>query len=78
MALQQVSFAGPKKPDRHNNVPGAMKPEPPEVIEITGKSVACDGGGGALGHPKVFLTLDVDGNVECPYCDRMFVQAKKS
>ena len=57
---------------------GAMKPEPPEVIEITGKSVACDGGGGALGHPKVFLTLDADGKVECPYCDRMFVQAKKA
>ena len=55
-----------------------MKPKPPEVIEITGKSVACDGGGRALGHPKVFLTLDVDGNVECPYCDRMFVQAKKA
>jgi len=54
-----------------------MKPEPPEVIEITGKSIACDGGGGALGHPKVFLTLDADGSVECPYCDRMFVQAKK-
>ncbi|MBT4711142.1 MAG: zinc-finger domain-containing protein [Alphaproteobacteria bacterium] len=53
-----------------------MKPEPPEVIEISGKSVSCDGGGGALGHPKVFLTLDDDGNVECPYCDRMFVQAK--
>jgi uncharacterized Zn-finger protein len=66
-----------KKLARHNNVPVAMKPEPPEVIEITGKSVACDGGGGALGHPKVFLTLDADGSVECPYCDRMFVQAKK-
>ena len=62
-------------PSRNNEL-GAMKPEPPEVIEISGKSVACDGGGGALGHPKVFLTLDGDGNVECPYCDRMFVQAK--
>ena len=24
-----------------------MKPEPPEVIEIKGSTVACDGGGGA-------------------------------
>jgi|TARA_B110000263_G_C14810144_1_gene286017 uncharacterized Zn-finger protein len=66
-----------------------MKPEPPEVIETTEKSVACDGdGGGAnaagqqtndgLGHPRVFLTLDADGKTECPYCDRMFVQAKKA
>ena len=30
------------------------------------------GDGGALGHPKVFLTL-VDGEVKCPYCDKKFV-----
>jgi uncharacterized Zn-finger protein len=46
-------------------------PEPPETIEVTEMTVACDGGG-ALGHPRVFLTL-VDGKVECGYCDRMYV-----
>ncbi len=34
--------------------------------------VACDGGGGALGHPKVFYTLK-EGKAECGYCDAKFV-----
>ncbi len=49
----------------------AQTPEPPETIEVETLDVACDGGG-ALGHPKVYLTLE-GGRVECPYCDRMFV-----
>jgi uncharacterized Zn-finger protein len=36
-------------------------------------SVACDGGGGALGHPLVYLAIDKTGQVECPYCSRLFV-----
>ncbi len=40
-------------------------PAPFEVIAVQDATVACDGGGGALGHPRVFLTL-VDGMVVCP------------
>ncbi len=47
--------------------------QPPETIEVETSSVACDGDGGALGHPKVYLTLDDQGRVECPYCDRLFI-----
>ena len=46
--------------------------EPPEIVEVETVEIACDGGG-ALGHPKVFLSLANDGRVECPYCGRMFV-----
>ncbi len=46
--------------------------EPPETIETTDKRVACDGGGGALGHPKVWLEMGEKNEVECPYCDRLF------
>lgn len=46
--------------------------ESPETIEVEELTVACDGGGGALGHPRVYLTL-VEGKVECGYCDRMYV-----
>lgn len=46
--------------------------EPPETIEVEQTTIACDGGGGALGHPKVYLNLTEDGRVECPYCDRLF------
>ena len=47
-------------------------PEPPETIEVEQLTVACAGGGGALGHPKVYLTLK-GGRAECGYCDRLFV-----
>ncbi len=51
----------------------AMPIEPPEVIEVETTKVACDGSGGALGHPKVYLEMGDEGFVECPYCDRHFV-----
>lgn len=46
--------------------------EPPETIIVSTKTVSCDGGG-ALGHPKVYLTVGEKGEVDCPYCDRRFV-----
>jgi uncharacterized Zn-finger protein len=49
--------------------------QPPETIETKESTVACDGGGGGLGHPRVFLTMDSDDRVECPYCGRRFVRA---
>ena len=52
--------------------------EAPETIEIDQDTIACDGGGGALGHPRVFLTVGESGEVECPYCDRKFVKKKPS
>ncbi len=47
---------------------------PPETIEVETRAVACDGGG-ALGHPRVYLAMGPRGWVECPYCDRRFVLA---
>ena len=48
-----------------------------EVIETENKTVACDGGKGALGHPRVYLTIKPDSdNVVCPYCSRKFVLKK--
>ncbi len=48
-------------------------PAPPEVIETSDHRVSCDGGGGALGHPRVFMELGGKPWVECLYCDRRFV-----
>ena len=47
--------------------------EPPETVEVESEIVACDGGGGALGHPKVFLNMEGKGQIDCPYCDKRFV-----
>lgn len=42
---------------------------------VTGLRVPCDGGGGALGHPRVWLTLDENTRqVRCPYCSRHYVE----
>ena len=48
---------------------------PPEVIEVRTGRIACDGVGGALGHPRVWLEMGEATFVECPYCDRRFVLA---
>jgi len=45
----------------------------PEVIEVEKKRVACDGGGGALGHPKIYLEMGAANEIVCPYCSRRFV-----
>jgi len=46
---------------------------PSEIFYVTGNVVACDGGEGPLGHPRVFLHL-VGDEVVCPYCSRRFVR----
>jgi uncharacterized Zn-finger protein len=51
----------------------SMPVEAPEIIETDNTRVACDGGGGALGHPRVYLEMGDESFVECPYCDRRFV-----
>ena len=45
-----------------------------ETIAVAGPCVACDGGGGPLGHPRVWLTLGTDGETTCPYCSRRYVK----
>jgi uncharacterized Zn-finger protein len=44
-----------------------------ETVHVDEAEVACDGGGGVGGHPRVFLNLAASGSVECPYCSRNFV-----
>ena len=56
-------------------------PQPVETGEIitidnAADEVACDGGGGALGHPRVFYSLDGQSSVECRYCGRIFVKER--
>lgn len=47
--------------------------EPTEIIDVDTEVVACDGGEGALGHPRVFLNMKGQGRIDCPYCGRRFV-----
>jgi uncharacterized Zn-finger protein len=45
---------------------------PTEVIHVNSRTVACDGGNGALGHPRVFLRIPQE-EVMCPYCSRLYI-----
>jgi uncharacterized Zn-finger protein len=51
-------------------------PSDDDVIFVNSHVVGCDGGGGALGHPLVYLRIEPEGDVICPYCSRRFILAK--
>jgi uncharacterized Zn-finger protein len=53
------------------DLPGAT----PEIVQVRSHRIACDGVGGALGHPRVYLEMGEADFVECGYCDRRFVLA---
>jgi uncharacterized Zn-finger protein len=50
----------------------------PETVMVRSHRIACDGVGGALGHPRVWMEMGEADFVECPYCDRRFVLAAGS
>ena len=45
---------------------------PIETIHVNERTVACDGGDGGLGHPRVYLRI-VQHLVICPWCSRLYV-----
>ncbi|KAI6047643.1 ubiquinone oxidoreductase 20 kd subunit [Pisolithus marmoratus] len=47
--------------------------EPVRIVQ--GRKAVCDGGGGPLGHPKIFINLDKPGPHACGYCGLQFEQA---
>jgi uncharacterized Zn-finger protein len=59
--------------ERQMNIANQMIDD--EAIPTTDQRVSCNGGGGPLGHPQVWLTLGTDGEVVCPYCSRRYVLA---
>jgi uncharacterized Zn-finger protein len=51
-----------------------------EIIEVSEKIVKCDGDPlskekppSSHGHPVVYLKIDCNSKVQCPYCGRVFV-----
>lgn len=51
---------------------GAAAPTPTEIIHVNDPVVACDGGDGSLGHPRVFLRIEHREAI-CPYCSRLYI-----
>jgi len=51
--------------------PKTFNPAEPDIVVKT-SVVSCDGGNGASGHPKVFLTFNHSDRLTCPYCSQTF------
>tara|TARA_B100000686_G_scaffold347719_1_gene437022 strand:+ start:1179 stop:1361 length:183 start_codon:yes stop_codon:yes gene_type:complete len=45
----------------------------PEQIKSKESVVSCDGGGGSLGHPVVYLNAQEKGGIDCPYCGKRYI-----
>ncbi|KAK1925452.1 zinc-finger domain-containing protein [Papiliotrema laurentii] len=52
---------------------GMVAEDPIRLVE--GRRAVCDGGGGPLGHPKIFINLDKPGPKVCGYCGIRYEQA---
>lgn len=45
-----------------------------DKVIVNQRKVSCDGSGGALGHPKVYLEIkEHEDEIVCPYCSRVFI-----
>jgi len=60
-----------------------LQPQPLSAMEmianepirlVNGRRAVCDGGGGPLGHPKIYINLDKPGPRPCGYCGIRFEQ----
>ena len=60
-------------PDQASTKADQSAPSLSNAIATKQSRVVCNGGGGPLGHPQVWLTLGTDGKVTCPYCSCVFV-----
>ncbi|XP_065325979.1 NADH dehydrogenase [ubiquinone] iron-sulfur protein 6, mitochondrial [Pelmatolapia mariae] len=70
---RRARFVGKQKEVNKNFAINLVAEEP--VSDIEARVVSCDGGGGALGHPKVYINLDKDTKVgTCGYCGLQFKQ----
>ncbi|AEO46542.1 zinc-finger domain-containing protein [Rhodospirillum rubrum] len=50
-----------------------------ETVTVESLTVVCDGGGGALGHPAIYLHIKpAIGKVCCPYCSRSYVASPQA
>ncbi|RSH80585.1 uncharacterized protein EHS24_009167 [Apiotrichum porosum] len=44
------------------------------ITMVHGRRAVCNGGGGALGHPKIYINLDKPGARSCGYCGARYEQ----
>ncbi|XP_073534595.1 NADH dehydrogenase [ubiquinone] iron-sulfur protein 6, mitochondrial [Phyllobates terribilis] len=70
---RRVRFVGKQKEVNEKFAINLIAEQP--VNEGENRIVSCDGGGGALGHPKVYINLDKETKTgTCGYCGLQFKQ----
>ncbi|XP_051467398.1 NADH dehydrogenase [ubiquinone] iron-sulfur protein 6, mitochondrial [Apus apus] len=70
---RRVRFVGRQKEVNKNFAIDLIAEQP--VSQVESRVISCDGGGGALGHPKVYINLDKDTKTgTCGYCGLQFKQ----
>eukprot|EP00126_Sphaerothecum_destruens_P000472 Sdes_comp10556_c0_seq1m2249 len=72
IAYREARFLGKEKKLNSQRAIDLIAQVPPQEVEES--IVSCDGGGGALGHPKVYINLDQPGAHDCGYCGLRFVK----
>ncbi|XP_054237591.1 NADH dehydrogenase [ubiquinone] iron-sulfur protein 6, mitochondrial [Indicator indicator] len=70
---RRIRFVGRQKEVNKNFAIDLIAEQP--VSEVESRVISCDGGGGALGHPKVYINLDKETKTgTCGYCGLQFKQ----
>ncbi|KAF5912215.1 hypothetical protein HPG69_003491 [Diceros bicornis minor] len=70
---RRIRFVGRQKEVNENFAIDLIAEQP--VSEVESRVIACDGGGGALGHPRVYINLDKETKTgTCGYCGLQFKQ----
>ncbi|XP_073486873.1 NADH dehydrogenase [ubiquinone] iron-sulfur protein 6, mitochondrial [Aquarana catesbeiana] len=70
---RKVRFIGKQKEVNEQFAVNLIAEQP--INESENRVVSCDGGGGALGHPKVYINLDKETKSgTCGYCGLQFKQ----
>ena len=44
-----------------------------EQVKTEAVIISCNGGGGSLGHPLVYLNAGGKGGIDCPYCGKHYI-----
>lgn len=70
-AVPRVNATLPRA-HRQIHVKVLISMEPVEIVEVKIPKVTCQGDGGALGHPRIYLNMGDEREIDCPYCGRRF------
>ncbi|XP_068932622.1 NADH dehydrogenase [ubiquinone] iron-sulfur protein 6, mitochondrial isoform X1 [Petaurus breviceps papuanus] len=70
---RRIRFVARQKEVNENFAIDLIAEQP--VSQVESRVISCDGGGGALGHPKVYINLDKETKTgTCGYCGLQFKQ----